>query len=257
MLLQLPRLTSSLREPFDIDSAYLHRKTLLQNLNRSSNANSLDESELARKIVYNWEEASPEVRQTYKQFTGAVVDLIDGEVVSEEFREVALTAYRLFSNQGEEEDSRRIAEKKSELQKLLGYAVSDGNLQKVVQLARRLCGFQPRNNAASQKLDENLTDTDIEFGSNLNFRPPSRFLVDISLEDEENLYPEDLAPSTSLYSNWPAAADAADKHVSNSRIRYDLKWLRESCDLIVQGSGSQLTRDELAMTICRDRKSVV
>ncbi|KMS97778.1 hypothetical protein BVRB_5g123420 [Beta vulgaris subsp. vulgaris] len=251
MLLQLPRLTSSLREPFDIDSAYLHRKTLLQNLNRSSNANSLDESELARKIVYNWEEASPEVRQTYKQFTGAVVDLIDGEVVSEEFREVALTAYRLFSNQGEEEDSRRIAEKKSELQKLLGYAVSDGNLQKVVQLARRLCGFQPRNNAASQKLDENLTDTDVEFGSNLNFRPPSRFLVDISLEDEENLYPEDLAPSTSLYSNWPAAADAADKHVSNSRIRYDLKWLRESCDLIVQGSGSQLTRDELAMTICR------
>lgn len=140
---------------------------------------------------------------------------------------------------------------RSELQKLLGYAVSDGNLQKVVQLARRLCGFQPRNNAASQKLDENLTDTDVEFGSNLNFRPPSRFLVDISLEDEENLYPEDLAPSTSLYSNWPAAADAADKHVSNNRIRYDLKWLRESCDLIVQGSGSQLTRDELAMTICR------
>lgn len=63
-------------------------------------------------FVCNLLVASPEVRQTYKQFTGAVVDLIDGEVVSEEFREVALTAYRLFSNQGEEEDSRRIAEKK-------------------------------------------------------------------------------------------------------------------------------------------------
>lgn len=57
--------------------------------------------------------ASPEVRQAYKHFIGAVVDLIDGEVVSDEFREVALTAYRLFSEQGDEdEDSRRIAEKK-------------------------------------------------------------------------------------------------------------------------------------------------
>lgn len=31
MLIQIPRLTNSLRDPFDIDQAYLHRKTLLQN----------------------------------------------------------------------------------------------------------------------------------------------------------------------------------------------------------------------------------
>lgn len=55
--------------------------------------------------------ASPEVRQAYKQFIGVVVELIDGEVPSEEFREVALTVYRLFG--GEEEASdRNIAEKK-------------------------------------------------------------------------------------------------------------------------------------------------
>uniref|UniRef100_A0A7C8YUZ9 RNA helicase n=1 Tax=Opuntia streptacantha TaxID=393608 RepID=A0A7C8YUZ9_OPUST len=115
MVLQLPRLTNSLRDPFDIDRAYLHRKSILQNLNQPS-AKSLDESELARKIVYNWEEASPEVRQAYKQFIGAVVELIGGEVVSEEFREVALTTYRLFSDQGEEDnDSRRIAAKKYNL----------------------------------------------------------------------------------------------------------------------------------------------
>ena len=63
-----------------------------------------------------WDVASPEVRQAYKQFIGAVVELIGGEVVSEEFREVALTTYRLFSDQGEEDnDSRRIAAKKYNL----------------------------------------------------------------------------------------------------------------------------------------------
>lgn len=104
MVLQLPRLTNSLRDPFDIDRAYLHRKSILQNLSQPSSAKSLDESELARKIVYKWEEASPEVRQAYKQFIGAVVDLIGGEVVSGEFREVAFTAYRLFSDRGEDDD---------------------------------------------------------------------------------------------------------------------------------------------------------
>jgi activating signal cointegrator complex subunit 3 len=45
------------------------------------------------------------VRQAYKQFIGAVVGLVDGEMRSEEFHEVALTVYRLFSRPIEEEDS--------------------------------------------------------------------------------------------------------------------------------------------------------
>jgi len=49
--------------------------------------------------------ASLEVRQAYKQFIGAVVELIDREVPSDEFREVAFSAYRLFSNPVEEDDS--------------------------------------------------------------------------------------------------------------------------------------------------------
>ncbi|CAO2818508.1 unnamed protein product [Amaranthus hypochondriacus] len=248
MVLQLPRLTNSLRDPFDIDRAYLHRKTILLNLNPPSKPNSLDESELARKIVYNWEEASPEVRQIYKQFIGAIVELIDGEVVSEEFHEVALTAYRLFSEQGVEQDSRRIIEKKSDLQKLLGRAVSDGSLQKVVQLAQRLGSLLPRINT-TPKFDENLNDHDVEFGFNLDFKPPSRFLLEIPLE-EEVLEMENLVPSTSIYNDW-SSADTIDNSFGNGGIRYDLKWLKESCDLIVRGSGSQLSRDELAMTICR------
>lgn len=119
-----------------------------------SSASTIDESELARKIVYQWEEgilnayrllkiyvyvcifvwmylfishwicygvplllqicgaASFEVRQAYKQFIAAVVELIDGEVPSEAFREVALTAYRLFGPVEEDNVDRNIAEKK-------------------------------------------------------------------------------------------------------------------------------------------------
>lgn len=57
--------------------------------------------------------ASPELRQAYKQFIGVVVELMKGEIVSEEFREVAFSVYRLFSGpMVEGEEHRRIAEKK-------------------------------------------------------------------------------------------------------------------------------------------------
>jgi len=40
--------------------------------------------------------ASSEVRQAYKQFIGAIVELLSGEAVSEELYEVAQTVYALF-----------------------------------------------------------------------------------------------------------------------------------------------------------------
>ncbi|GLT59223.1 hypothetical protein SLA2020_320560 [Shorea laevis] len=58
MLVQLPRLSSSLRDPVDVDQAYLQRKIILQNNNSKPrrSGNPLDESELARKIVHGWEQ---------------------------------------------------------------------------------------------------------------------------------------------------------------------------------------------------------
>ena len=53
------------------------------------------------------------MRQAYKQFIAAVVELIDGEVASEYFREVALSVYNLFiGSRDEYEDDTRTAEKK-------------------------------------------------------------------------------------------------------------------------------------------------
>ncbi|OVA13103.1 hypothetical protein BVC80_8285g13 [Macleaya cordata] len=156
----------------------------ITNLQRPGN--SLDDSELARKIVHRWEEALSEVRQAYKQFLGSVV-------VSEEFREVAKFVYNLFGRPEEEyNNTRRISEKKEELQKLLGYNVPDVKIQKVASLAQRLFILQPSGHEA---------------------------------------------------------ATVSEAQVDGGKV--DLRWLREECDHIVNRSGSQLSGDELAMTLCQ------
>ncbi|XP_075100776.1 DExH-box ATP-dependent RNA helicase DExH14 [Nicotiana tabacum] len=253
MLFQLPRLTNALREPFDADQAYLHRKSILQNLNSRSTATSLEESELARKIVYQWDQASPELRQAYKQFVGAVVELMKGEVVSEEFREVAFSVYRLFSwTVVEGEEHRSIAEKKLDLQKLVGYAVSDSLLSRVASLAQRLYELQnyhPGNETVSLQEMSNGTTDEVEFGSDLVFRPPARFLIDVSLEYSDLLVEQDNAPSSSHESQYDHGSSNFRESVSG--VNFDLSWLRDACDKIVRGSTSQLPRDELAMAICR------
>ncbi|XAR63795.1 DNA helicase [Bertholletia excelsa] len=254
MLLQLPRLTNSLREPFDIDQAYLQRKAILQSLQPRSSANSLDESELAQKIVYRWNEASFEVRQAYKQFVAAVVELIGEEVVSEEFREVALTVYRLLANPVEEGgDNRRIAEKKLEVQKFLGHAVSDANLQKVASLVQKLSLLQVNDSSdifvPGWETNESCNDT--EFGADLDFRPPSRFLVDVSLEDGGLLCEERPSHSSSLPEGWYDSSNSMNYDLAADGKRFDLRWLRDACNKIVERSTSQLPQDEIAMAICR------
>ncbi|KAI5562362.1 hypothetical protein BDE02_15G048700 [Populus trichocarpa] len=253
MLIQLPRLTSSLRSPFDIDQAYLQRKVLLQNYLKKPNntANSLHESELARKIIDGWEEASTEVRQAYRQFIGGVVELIDGEVQSEEFREVALNVYRIF---GEEESAdSNFTQKKSKLQKLIGHAVSDARLQKVAALSQRLYGLQPRNSGAALIVESHVNGSgdDLEFGADLAFQAPARFLVDTSLEDGELLGEESAAPLSMFHDGWYDHGDPGQNHSTTDGGNFDLSWLRDACDQIVGESTSQLSQDDLPMAICR------
>ncbi|KAG8652395.1 DExH-box ATP-dependent RNA helicase DExH14 isoform X2 [Manihot esculenta] len=254
MLMQLPRLTNSLRDPFDVDQAYLQRKIILQNrLKHRNTANSLNESELARKIVYRWEEASTEVTQAYKQFIGGVVDLIDGEVPSEEFREVALTAYRLFGGPGpveEDNDDSSILKRKSELQKLIGHAVLDANIQRVATLAQRLSSLQPTSHESALVLESHVngSDRDLEFGADLAFQTPARFLVDITLEDEEDA--ETTGPSL-FQDGWHDHNDYGHNHSAADGGKFNLSWLRDACNQIVRESTSQLSQDDLAMAICR------
>ncbi|KAK3015088.1 hypothetical protein RJ639_006650 [Escallonia herrerae] len=237
MLLELPRLTNSLRDPFDADQAYLQRKFILQNHLIRSSANSQQESELARKIVYRWDEATIEVRQAYRQFIAAVAELIDRELVSEEFREVALAVYRLFSERLEEdgdEDWRRIGETKYIHHK---------------RSPKSLARLQPADHG--QKSQVSGSDDDLEFGADLVFHPPARFLVDVSLEDDELLGEESTAPPPLLDDGWFDHGDSTNTNPAVDDGHFNLIWLRDACDKIVKESSSQLSGDELAMAICR------
>ncbi|KAK2973851.1 hypothetical protein RJ640_003259 [Escallonia rubra] len=244
--------TTDGQDPFDADQAYLQRKFILQNHLIRSSANSQQESELARKIVYRWDEATIEVRQAYRQFIAAVAELIDREVVSEDFREMVLAVYRLFSERLEEddhEDWRRIAETKLELQNLLGHAVLEAHIQKVSSLAQSLARLQPDDHG--QKSQVSGSDDDLEFGADLVFHPPARFLVDVSLEDDELLGEESTAPPPLLDDGWFDHGNSTNTNPAVDDGHFNLIWLRDACDKIVKESGSQLSGDELAMAICR------
>ncbi|OWM65237.1 hypothetical protein CDL15_Pgr008827 [Punica granatum] len=257
MLFQLPRLTSALRDPFDVDQAYLHRKAVLQSRSKPRNsANSLDELELACKIVHRWEEASLEVRQAYKQFIGIVVELIDREVASEEFHEVGLAVYWLFAKPAEEEEdeNKYIALKKVELEKIVGHAVSVAHVQKVASHAQRLSVLQPGDHgiAINSKEQVNGYSSDVEFGADLAFHAPSRFLIDVALEDVDLLGIEASASQSlaSFHHGWYEDGDSKYNQLADGRS-YDLSWLRDVCDVLARDSSSALSGDELAMTICR------
>ncbi|KAF9624190.1 hypothetical protein IFM89_008128 [Coptis chinensis] len=256
MLVQLPRLTNSLRNHFDVDQAYLQRKLFLQNHNSQRPVtNSLDDSELARKIVHRWEEASSEVRKSYKQFLGAVVELIDNDVPSEELHEVAKTVYDSFHDLGEGEDVKRsIADKKRELQKHLGYTFSDVNIQKAASLAQRLFMLQPNDyeaSVASETEVGSIANNGSEFGSELVFNVPARFVADVPMDDGLFLEDESCVTSTSLNEQWVSHFEPTFHQSNDARRSIDLRWLREECGQIVKNGGSQLSGDELAIALCQ------
>ncbi|KAG9154776.1 hypothetical protein Leryth_014281 [Lithospermum erythrorhizon] len=196
---------------------------------------------------------SAEVRQLYKQFIGAVVDLMGREMVSEEFKEVALSTYKLFAgpDAGEEdEDNQRISEKKSELQRLVGRTIAETNLLNISSLAQRLFRLQNNTHAAISMQQQNGKDDDIEFGADLVFNPPARFLIDVSVEDID-IMGSGIDANSSSHEGWYEQEGAASSQNISSGGKFDLEWLRDACEKILRETTSQLPRDELAMAICR------
>ncbi|XP_072988680.1 DExH-box ATP-dependent RNA helicase DExH14 isoform X2 [Typha latifolia] len=251
MMTPLPRLTSSLRGHYDIDQAYLHRKSILRGL---KSRRSSDDSELARKLVPSWDEATSEVRQAYKQFLSAVVELINDEVVSEEFSEVAKTVYDLFNDLDMESDAtKRLIEKRGELQRLVGYNIPDSSLQKVASLAQRLFALQHTDNEAifiQETVKDRSQDSSCEFGANFTFKAPSRFLVDVSFNDGISL--GSVNSSTKFRAEqYDGCMVSVSHNLVNDSGTVNLRWLKDACHMIVEGGSSQLSGDELAMALCR------
>lgn len=141
-----------------------------------------------------------------------------------------------------------------ELQKLLDHAISDASLQKVASLAHRLSLLQSNNDSRDGFVPGNQVNgsaDDVEFGANLVFRPPARFVVDVSLEDGELWGEESALPFSLLQGGGYDFSDTTKYDSTADGKHFDLRWLRNECDKIVKGSTSQLPQDELAMAICR------
>lgn len=138
------------------------------------------------------------------------------------------------------------------MRKLIGHDVSDAKLQKVASLAQRLFGLQPSEHSAALVSESHVNGggDGLEFGADLIFRAPARFLVDGSLEDEELMEDESTAPSP-FHEGWYNHSDASNYQSAADARNFNLSWLRDACDRIVRGSISQLSQDDLAMAICR------
>ncbi|KAG0487188.1 hypothetical protein HPP92_009283 [Vanilla planifolia] len=247
MLAQLPRLTNSIRDHFDVDEAYLQRKKIIQNL---KSRRPRGDSELARRLVPRWDEVSNDVQQAYKQFIASLRELTDGASASEEFQEVASLVYGLFCAP-DVDIERQLSEKKPELQSLVGYTVPDSSLHKVAELAHRLYMLQCEGHdiAHMQTQTEILDgcgDKFPEFGSDITFQVPARFLVETYLEN--GVSRDDFVNSTP---NDGKHLMHAHRPLKSGRDVVNLRMLKDACEEIFNQGNTELSGDDLAMTLSR------
>lgn len=140
-----------------------------------------------------------------------------------------------------------------ELQKLLGHVVTDANVERVASLAQNLFGLVSTDHGSLHALEMHVngSSNDLEFGADLIFQAPTRFLMDVSLEDGELSGGESFAPYSSFHEGWYERNDSQHNPSSSNGGNFNLNWLRDACDQIVRKCTSQLSSDELAMAICR------
>ena len=127
-----------------------------------------------------------------------------------------------------------------ELQKLLGHAVSQAKVQKVVNAAQTLSNLQPDNHKSMYSAETQVNGDDAqEFGANLVFHQPARFLVDASFEDGDLWGESTNVTSTSLHGESYDCNERTNHHPVSGT--FDLEWLGNECSRIVNSSASQLT----------------
>lgn len=131
------------------------------------------------------------------------------------------------------------------MQNVVGHGVSDANVKNVSSLARALYSIQPphRSEVYADEVDDGA-----EFGADLVFNLPARFLVEESLGEGGFQDVENNDAHASFSQGW---SDVSDGINNQNAGKFDLSWLRDACGQLVRESNSQLSRDELAMAICR------
>ncbi|KAL3683377.1 hypothetical protein R1sor_001399 [Riccia sorocarpa] len=284
---KLPRrLTTTLRSLkyqgdgiLSVGHEYIQRKQILESKRAkrttSSGGSSIGESELARKLVPDWDSAPSHIRNQYELFLKAVAELVDGEVSTEELHQSASIVYDVlhdFARDGKLQSIRAaLSQKREVLAQIFGNVFSDTTLLKNAELAHELYTWR------RDKLSVGLEDTPevstsgridaVEFGAGLDFYvPPVGYL---SWEGDDD------GPEISIFNNHlkPKALDSwqeisespqggggkvfEEVGLSEDERRgpdepegVTLRWYKRMCDKAAQ-AGSQFSGDELALAVAR------
>lgn len=145
--------------------------------------------------------------------------------------------------------------RRNELERLVGYSVQDSVLKKLAQLAQKLRSLQRGSIQDFVQEDAKPVDGDdtSEFGASFDFKAPSRFIIDLTPDDDLPL------ESSGLSSFEKEQHDAFSTSISSNSTAFggpvNLTWLKDQCDLITRSGGSMLSGDELAMALCRVLRS--
>lgn len=130
----------------------------------------------------------------------------------------------------------------------MGYTVQDTVLKKLAHLAQKLGSLQRASahefvHRAAEDVDENERT---EFGADFDFKPPARFVIDVSLD-----MPLESAELGETFEKGQYDAWSTSTTLNSTAVRgsVSLRWLKDQCDLITRSGGS-LSGDELAMTLC-------
>lgn len=143
---------------------------------------------------------------------------------------------------------------RGELLKVIGYHVSDVSLRKAAVLAQELHTLQYRDGTPiiHDVKSSDFFDDSYEFGADLAFHAPSRFVVDISVVNGLPSCDECYMPHAPLHVNDEEKNSYTFANCSaRERSKVNLRWLKDVCEPIVKQGGSLLSGDELAMALCR------
>ncbi|KAL5211698.1 hypothetical protein ABZP36_022545 [Zizania latifolia] len=176
------------------------------------------------------------------------------EVVSKELLEISQAVYALFAGDNTESNvSEKVLHKRNELKNIVGYSVQDSILKKLAQLAQMLRSLQRASGC--ELVHRNAEDTDendvIEFGSSFDFKPPSRFIVDVSLDDDLSLECGGLSSKPFENEQYDACSNFTSRNSISVGDNMNLRWLKDQCNLTTRSGGSMLSGDELAKALCR------
>lgn len=143
---------------------------------------------------------------------------------------------------------------RGELLKVYSYRVSDVGLRKAAVLAQKLHTLQHSDGmpVIPDVKSSDFFDDSHEFGADLAFHAPSRFVVDISVVNGLPSCDECYMPHAPLYANGEdKKAYTFANYSTRERSKVNLRWLKNVCESIVKQGGSLLSGDELAVALCR------